>query len=162
MPGNPNIQQGTLNRVKATVTVPLFNGQLDVIPPYLAKAGISLALEGNAADYFPSMTGAVPSPVPYQIATLTINLLKSQPFSQIYKAQFEENTLIGDVTVYPDVGVAAPSGSGTAGTAYGLQAYYLKNCVLETVRDLNFAGEEPQFVVSIKGYYEVNNAMFNQ
>jgi hypothetical protein len=161
MPGNPNIQQGTLNRVKATVNIPLYPG-LNVTPPYLAKEGIRLALEGNASEYFGSMTGAVPSPVPYQIATLTIALLKSQPFAQSYKLQFENSVLIGDVTVYPDVGVAAPSGVGAAGTAYGLQQYQLRNCVLETVREMSFAGEEPIYSVTIKGYYEVNNAMFDQ
>jgi hypothetical protein len=164
MPGNPNIQQGTLNRVKATVTIPLFGNALDITPSYLGKEGISLALEGNATDYFPSMTGAVPSPVPYQIATLTINLLKSQPFAQSYKLQFENSTLLGDVTVYPDVGIASPSqvDTGVGGTAYGLQSYYLQNCVLETVREMSFAGESPLYVVTIKGYYSVNNAMFNQ
>jgi hypothetical protein len=161
MPGNPNVQQGTLNRVKATVTIPTYPW-LSVTPSYLGKEGIKLTLEGNASDYFGTMTGAVPSPAPYQIATLTVNLLKSQPFAQGFKLQFEDTTLIGDITVYPDVGIAAPSGSGTAGTAYGLQAYYLKNCVLETVREMSFAGEEPLYVVTIKGYYEVNSAMFNQ
>jgi hypothetical protein len=161
MPGNPNIQQGTLNRVKASVSIPLYPN-LNVTPSYLGKEGISLALEGNAADYIGSMTGAVPSPVPYQIATLTVNLLKSQPFAQSYKLQFEDTVLIGDITVYPDVGVAAPSGSGQGGTAYGLQQYQLRNCVLETVANMSFAGEQATYVVTIKGYYEVNNAMFNQ
>ncbi|HXB11335.1 MAG TPA: hypothetical protein VNZ45_05070 [Bacteroidia bacterium] len=159
---NPNQQQGTLNRVKASVQIPSAQGYLDINPQFLGKEGISLALEGNATDYFPSMTGAVPSPVPYQICTLTINLLKSQPFAQNYKAQFEDNTLLGDITVLPDVGAAAPSGVGLAGGIYGLQAYYIKNAVLETVREMSFAGESPLFVVTIKGYYEVNSAMFSQ
>jgi hypothetical protein len=160
---NPNQQQGTLNRVKASVQIPyVSNGALNINPQFLGKEGISLALEGNATDYFPSMTGAVPSPVPYQIATLTINLLKSQPFAQNYKTQFELSTLLGDITVLPDVGIAAPSGVGQAGTAYGLQAYTIRNAVLETVREMSFAGESPLFVVTIKGYYEVNSSMFDQ
>jgi hypothetical protein len=161
MPGNPNIQQGTLNRVKANISIPLFPA-LNVTPSYLGKEGISLTLEGVASDYIGSMTGAVPSPVPYQIATLTVNLLKSQPFAQSYKLQFESTTLIGDITVYPDVGVAAPSGSGQAGTAYGLQQYMLRNCVLENVGTMSFAGEQATYVVTIKGYYEVNSLMFDQ
>jgi hypothetical protein len=159
---NPNIQQGTLNRVKATVNIPgISNGALNVTPSYLGKEGIRLSLEGNATDYFPSMTGAVPSPVPYQICTLTINLLKSQPFAQNYKAQFESNTLLGDITVLPDVGASAPSGIIGLGPTYGLQPYTIRNAVLETVREMSFAGEEPLFVVTIKGYYEVNSAMFD-
>jgi hypothetical protein len=164
MPGNPNQQQGTLNRVKATVTIPLFGKALDILPQFLGEEGISLRLEGNASDYIGTMTGAVPSPAPYQIATLTINLLRTQPFAQQYKTQFENTTLMGDITVYPDVGIASPSQSsvGPGGTQYGLQAYLLQNCVLETVGELAFAGKIPTYVVTIKGYYSVNNAMFNQ
>jgi hypothetical protein len=167
MPGNPNQQQGTLNRVKASVYIPqINNGALNVLPQFLGKEGVSLALEGNASDYIGTMTGAVPSPAPYQIATVTINLLKSQPFSQLYKTQFENNTLIGDITVWPDVGAAAPSqltggGTGAGGQSYGLQPYSIYNCVLETVREMSFAGESPLYVITIKGYYQVNSQMFN-
>jgi hypothetical protein len=163
MPGNPNVQQGTLNRVKANIQIPnVQNGALNITAPYLGKEGIRLALEGNATDYFPSMTGAVPSPVPYQICTLTINLLKSQPFAQNFKSTFENYTLLGDITVYPDVGVPAPSGVVAPGSSLILQPYYIKNAVLETVREMSFAGEEPLYVVTIKGYYEVNSLMFDQ
>ena len=46
MPGNPNQQQGTLNRVKASVYIPqINNGALNVLPQFLGKEGVSLALE---------------------------------------------------------------------------------------------------------------------
>lgn len=150
---NPNINQGVLNRVKASVTWTDQTLQgLNITAPYLGKEGIRLALEGNATDYFGTMTGAVPSPVPYQIATLTINLLKSQAFSNNYKQQFENNTLMGQCTVAPDV----PQLNGTT-----LGTYILWNCVLESVREMTFAGEDPLWVVTIKGYYEVNSVMFD-
>lgn len=150
---NPNINQGVLNRVKASVTWTDQTLQyLNITAPYLGKEGIRLALEGNAADYFGSMTGAVPSPVPYQIATLTINLLKSQQYSNAYKTQFEYTTLMGQCTVTPDVPQLNAQGLGT---------YILWNCVLESVREMTFAGEDPLWVVTIKGYYEVNSQMFD-
>ena len=167
MVGNPNQQQGTLNRVKATVYIPGVPA-LNVLPQFLGKEGVSLSLDGVAADYIGTMTGAVPSPAPYQIATVTVNLLKSQPFSQNYKNQFESNTLIGDITVWPDVGAQAPSvltggtaGGGAGGASYGLQPYSIYNCVLETVKEMSFAGESPLYVVTIKGYYQVNSQMFS-
>jgi hypothetical protein len=155
--GNLNVPQGVLNRVSALVT---FNsGVLFQITPYLlGREGIRLTLEGNATDYFPTMTGAVPSPAPFQIATLTIALLKSQPQSDMVKSLFEENTLLGLVTVQPDVSAVANSYVGGGNV---LSSYQLQNCVLESVNAMSFAGEEPTWVVTIKGYYEVNAFMFN-
>jgi hypothetical protein len=146
---NPLIDQGQLNRIKASIVWANFPA-LNVTAAYLAKEGIRLALEGNATDYFGTMTGAVPSPAPYQIATLTLNLLKTQPLGNIYKSQFEANCVLGFCTVYPDVA-----------TGTGIGIYDLYNVVLETVREMTFAGEDPSWVVSCKGYYLVNSVLFN-
>jgi hypothetical protein len=146
---NPLVDQGSLNRIRGSVVWLTFP-QLTVNAPYLGKEGIRLALEGNATDYFGTMTGAVPSPAPYQMCTLTLNLLKSQPFSNNYKLQFEKSTLIGQATVWPDI--MPPNGIGT---------YILYNCVLESVREMTFAGEDPLWIVTAKGYYLVNSDMFN-
>jgi hypothetical protein len=155
--GNLNVPQGVLNRVAALVTFQ--SGTLFQITPYLlGREGIRLTLEGNATDYFPTMTGAVPSPAPFQIATLTIALLKSQPQSNLVKNQFEQNTLLGMITIQPDVSAIANS-FVNGGDVLG--SYTLQNCVLESVNAMSFAGEEPTWVVTIKGYYEVNAFMFN-
>jgi hypothetical protein len=146
---NPLVEQGSLNRVRGSVTWTNFPG-LQVNSWNLGKEGIRLALEGNATDYFPTMTGAVPSPAPYMICTLTINLLKSQGFSNLYKAQMELSTLMGQATIYPDI--IPPDGIGL---------YLLYNCVLESVREMTFAGEDPLFVITAKGYYLVNSNMFD-
>jgi hypothetical protein len=143
---NPLVDQGTLNRIRASVTF-ASNPQLNITSPYLAREGIRLALEGNATDYFGTMTGAVPSPAPYQLCTLTINLIKSQPLSNVYKAQFELNTLVGTASVRPD------------STTLGI--YDLYNVVLETVREMTFAGEDPIWSVSCRGFYLVNSYMFD-
>ena len=144
--GNPLVDQGTLNRIRASVIWTNFPA-LNVTSPYLGREGIRLALEGNATDYFGTMTGAVPSPAPYQMCTLTLSLIKSQIFSNLYKAQFELDTLLGPGTVRPD------------STALGI--YQLNNCVLESVNAMSFAGEEPGWVVTCKGYYLVNSFLFN-
>jgi hypothetical protein len=143
---NPLVDQGQLNRIRASVVFS-DHPELNVTSPYLGREGIRLALEGNATDYFGTMTGAVPSPAPYQIITLTISLLKSQPLSNVYKTTIENDTLIGLATVRPD------------STALGI--YTVNNSVLETVREMTYAGEDPSWVVTIKGYYLVNNFLFN-
>ena len=73
------------------------------------------------------MTGAVPSPAPFQIATLTIALLKSQPQSDLVKQQFENNTLLGMITIQPDVSAIA-NAFVNGGAVLG--KYQLQNCVL--------------------------------
>jgi hypothetical protein len=143
---NPLLDQGVLNRIRASVVFPS-NPQLNIISSNLAREGLRLALEGNATDYFGTMTGAVPSPAPYQLCTLTINMLKSQPLSNTYKAQFELNTQLGPATVRPDA------------TTLGL--YQLNQMVLETIREMTYAGEDPVYSVTVRGYYLVNSFLFN-
>jgi hypothetical protein len=140
------VDQGTLNRIRASVVWPSYP-ELNVTSPYLAKEGIRLSLEGNATDYFGTMTGAVPSPAPYQICTLTLALVKSQPLANLYKSQFELDCLLGLCTVRPD------------STTLGI--YQLNNVVLESVREMSFAGEEAAWIVTTKGYYLTNAFLFN-
>jgi hypothetical protein len=163
----PQLNQGVLNRIKASITV-ASNNALSVGPTNLGREGIRLTLEGNATDYFPTMTGAVPSPAPYQVATLTLNLLKTQTVANVYQNAFLTSTLLGQVTVYPDVSVASNVPPPTAGGAQAglaasqnpILAYVLLNSVLESVNPMTFSGEEPLYVVTIKGYILVNSNFF--
>ena len=143
---NPLIDQGTLNRLRASVVFTNFP-ELNVISANLGKEGIRLGLDGPATSYLATMTGAVPSPEPYQIVTVTINLVKSEPIANTFKTQFETSVLIGPVVVRPD--------------AVTLGLYPLLNCVLENVREQSYAGEEAIFAVTIKGTYQINTGYFS-
>ena len=145
MANNPLISQGTLNRIRGSVVVPLYP-ELTVTAPFLGKDGISLNLEGNVTEYLETMTGAVTSPNVYMMATATVRLLKTQALSAVYKAQMELDSRIGDVTVTPD--------SAT------LPVYNLVNCSIMTVADLSFGGSNAEMVVGIHGYYYVNSSLF--
>jgi hypothetical protein len=156
------VPQGVLNRISAYITwaAPYgdnFGTELNVNPYNLGKEGIRLSFEGNASDYFPTMTGAVPSPAPYQICTLTINLLKSQSLGSAYQSRFVRNTLMGEATVYPDV----PLAGSQLSPVVGIGVYTLRNAVLESVRDMTFSGEDPLFVVTAKGYVMMNSILFD-
>jgi len=145
MAGNPLINQGTLNRLRGSV-VYASNHSLNVTAPYLAKEAISIAFEGDAGMLIPTLTGGVTSPEPYQMANVTINLVKSQALADIYKTQIETNVNVGDISVIPD----SPA----------LSDYQLTNCVLKGVRDVTFDGNVPGFVVTLTGIYSVNSALW--
>jgi len=143
---SPLIPQGTLNRLRGSVVFGS-NPTLNVTAPYLAKQAISIAFEGDAGLLIPTLTGGVTSPEPYQMATITINLLKSQALSNVYKTQIETNVNVGDVAVIAD--------------SASLTDYELTNCIIKGVRDITFDGDVAGFVVTITGIYNVNGNLWN-
>lgn len=143
---SPNIAQGTLNRLKASLVIPNLP-QLNVTAPFLGKEGIGLAFEGDATMLIPTMTGTVTSPEPYQMTTILIGLLRTQSLSDAYKQQMETSTLLGDITVRPDSVTLSP--------------YQIVNCAITHVGDLTFNGADAGFGVSLKGYYPLNASLWD-
>jgi hypothetical protein len=144
--GNPLIDQGVLNRLKASVVWTAFP-QLNVTASFLDKEGISLRLEGQSSMQHETMTGLVQSPEPYLPISVVISLLRTQALSELYKAQMEFNSLIGQGTVWPDV-------------TTGLSSYQLQNVSIQSVGDLLLNGSTPIFGITCRGYYVVNNALW--
>lgn len=142
---NPQVPQGTLNRLLATVNWP-DNADLNVTSSYLGRNGIHLTLDGKFVENLPTMTGTVTSPEPYVMFTMIIELLKSQPFSDQYKQQWESNAVIGDATVWPDSTTLSP--------------FNLSNTSITGVRDLPFNGQDPVMAVTIEGYYQINSTLY--
>jgi hypothetical protein len=145
MAANPLVQLGTLNRLIASVSWPSF-AYLTITAPFLNREGISITLEGEATRILPAMTGTVNSPEPYQMATVTANLLKTQPLSGLYKAQMESSTLLGNCVVRPDSLV--------------LPAYDFYNMAIESVREQRYSGEDAGWVIVFRGYYIINNSQW--
>lgn len=142
---NPLALQGTLNRLVASVTWPLFP-QLNVTPSFLNREGLRLSFEGDATKFLPTMTGAVTSPEPYQMCSLTINLLKTQNLATLYELQRQTLSTIGPCVVRPDTTSLPP--------------YDLFNCAIMTVRELNFSGEDAGYAVSCQGYMLLNSLLW--
>lgn len=147
---NPGVNLGILNRLSASVSVPSFPA-LSVTAPFLAKQAIRLAPEGDATKFLEVLTGVVPSPEPYQMITVRMALVKTLPLCALYQAQFQQNTLIGNITVRPDVS----RGSG------GLQPFDVLNAAIMSYGEMDFSGEDPAFVVTLRGSWQVNNAMWS-
>lgn len=146
MAANPQIAQGTLNRLRGSVTIPDFPN-LNVTASYLGKDGISLAFEGVTTTYIETMVGAVTSLEPYQMVSLRISLLRTQSLAAQYENQRSSSSLLGDVTVRQDTTAQAP--------------YTLTNCSIENVGELKFNGQDAGYGVIIKGYLQLNNDMWN-
>lgn len=148
MAGNPLVDQGVLNRLRGAVTWTNFPG-LNVTASFLDKDGIRLALEGEMSTQHGTLAGVVQSPEPYIPISVTINLLKTQALAEAYKAQWENNVLMGQGTVYPDVSVG------------GISAFQLQNMSIQSVTDISMAGDSPRLPVVLKGFYVVNNSLWN-
>lgn len=140
------IAQGTLNRLRGSVNFVALP-QLNVTAPYLVKEGIAIALEGEATTVIPTMTGVVPSPEPYMIAHVTINVLKTNGLAAQFKAQMENTTIVGDMVITSDTSA--------------MPTYYVNNASITDVAPMKINGEEAGWTISLKGAYYVNNALWS-
>jgi|SRR6185312_5317996 len=145
---NPLVAQGSLNRVQASVSIPN-NTSLNVTAPFLGTEGIHMAVEGTASQMLDTMTGLVISPEVYMHGRVTIQLIKSQALADAWKTQMELDARIGTITIRPDL---SPGG--------GLSPYVFQNCAITSVRELNFTGSDPGWVVEVRGFYSVNSVLW--
>lgn len=144
------IDLGSLNRLSASVTFDDFP-ELTVTAEVLAKQAIRLAPEGDATKFLEVLTGVVDSPEPFQLLTLTIHMVKTLSICADYFAQFQASTKLGKATVRPDLN----PGQG------GLPPFDMYNTSLMTPREMDFSGEDPAFVVTLRGTWNVNQDLWN-
>lgn len=149
---NPLVRQGMLNRIRGSVIVATYP-QLTVTAPYLGKEGISFQLEGEASQLLGTMTGAVTSPEPYQYATVTLHLLKTQSLAAAYQAQMLLTTNLNVVTVIPDVD------NGILNTG-GISSFSLLNTVISSVQEMSFNGTNAEMIVRLRGTYIQNTLLY--
>ena len=95
-----------------------------------------------------TMTGLVQSPEPYMPVSVVIALLKTQQLSAAYQSQMEDNVVLGQGTVFPDVSI-------------GLAPYVLYNMSIQSVGELLFNGTTPIFAVTCRGYWIINNSIWD-
>ena len=141
-----NIPLTPLNRIRGSVSVPS-NTNLNLNANQLGEKGITLKLEGKITDVIPAMTGVVNSPRIYQTATITLDLLKTNGFGDIWKKQAELNSLIGDIVVYPDTSA--------------LSNYPLSNCSIADIDPDTLNGTSASMSLTITGTYYINSSLSN-
>ena len=142
----PNVQLGTINRLRASVVVD-DDTTLSVTASFLLPAGISIAWGNPTATNHKAMVGTVPSPEPYQEARVKIPIVRTTALAQIYKQQIESDVEIGTITVRPDTSAMTP--------------WQFQNCTVEAVDDIELNGQNIGYVITISGYYPINNDLYN-
>lgn len=145
--GNPNIDQGQLNRVVGSVSWPNFPS-LNVTAPFLGREAIRIAPEGDVTMFIGTLTGAVLSPEVYQMVTISMHLLKPQQLAGLYQSQMQLLSVLGPGIVRPDV-------------TTGLQPFQLSNCGIVGWRELPFSGEDAGYRVTCRGQWYINSSLFN-
>jgi len=143
---SPLVAQGTLNRLRGSITFPLFP-QLNITAPYMGEEGINITPEGEIVETFGTMTGTVQSPAPYQMMTVEVELLKTQSFSDLFKNQLEVLSTVGPFVVRPD--------------ASTLSNYQIQNGAIIQASPGRLNGKNVGFMVTFRGFYLVNAALFN-
>ena len=146
---NPLVPQGTLNRLIASISWVTYPA-LNITVSFLGRQAIVLTIDGELTTALPTMTGLVTSPEPYAVATFSAHLVRTQPLVAAYKAQMESSTLLGNCTVRPDVDPSLG----------GLTPYPLYNCSITGLREMPFAGTEEGWMITFKGYYLLNAALW--
>lgn len=146
MAGSPNVPQGNLNRLKGSIVIPNFPS-LNVTPSFLGKEGFSASFRNPATVRLPTMTGGVNSPEPYREVEITIHLVKSQGLCQFWKAQEELNTLLGPIVFRPDVANFPP--------------WQFDNCSLDGIQNVAVNGGDPNYLVTIGGFYYINASLWS-
>lgn len=143
----PLTPQGVLNRVRASVVIPI-NPLLNVSASYLGAEGISATPAGKSVTYIRTLTGAVRSPEPYMMLEMSIHLLRTQTLANLYKTAMETECYLGIITVRPDSSRMLP--------------YVYTNCSITGVEPLRFNGTDAGFSIGIEGVYLSNASLFLQ
>lgn len=143
----PLVQQGTLNRLRASVIVTGFTN-LNVTSSYLGRAGIGLTFTGDATLMIDTMTGMVTSPEPYLAVDVVVHLLRTQNLGLLWRQQMESvGSVLGNVNVVPDSSVWT--------------TYNFVNAAITAVNPGPQSGTDPTYMVTLRATYPVNTQLFN-
>lgn len=143
---NPNINQGTLNRLVGSVVIPNFP-ELNVTPEFLGDEGIGITFEGESTTYINTMTGAVTSPEPYQAVAVAMHLLKTQFLANLYETKRSNDARVGDIVVRVDTRDFAP--------------FSFLNCSIQSIGEIRANGRDAGYRVVLKGYQQINNSLWD-
>lgn len=146
MAGNPQVSQGTLNRLRAAASITDLP-ELNVSSSFTGQAGISLNFDGKATEQIRTLTGVVNAQEPFLLVGVTINLLRTQTLGALWKARLESDSQLGDVIIKAD--------------AAAIGTWQLSNTSIETVKEMPMNGTDAGFVITLMGIYYINATLWD-
>ncbi|MGC9271240.1 hypothetical protein [Acidiphilium sp.] len=142
---NPQIVQGTLNRVRTHIVVPNYPA-LNVTASYMGKSQAVLSFEGPFVHQEETATGVVNSPAPFVMGRLVVSLLRTQGLANAYVSQLQSQAIIGPVTSHADTSA--------------FSAITLQNSSIIDFDPGAFDGMDPVARVTIRGVFYTNSVLW--
>jgi hypothetical protein len=144
--GNPNVQQGTLNRVRGSIIIPNFP-LLKITAPFLGESFISMDLEGEFVTKTKTATGTVDGPEPYVMAHITVGLLRSQALANNWMEQAKSTCELGTIYIHSD--------------SAAFQKQTVHNVSLMKLPPGEFNGKSPEVKLALVGTFFINNNLWS-
>ena len=141
------VAQGTLNRLKAAVVLPK-NSSLNITSAYMGKSFVTVTFDHDFDNLIPTATGAVTSPEPYVLTTVTIGILRTQALSGAWLAQAQNLSDIGSVSIFPDTSTSS------------FPEIDLSGCIIKHIDPGAFDGTDPVVKLTLGGTFYVNNSLW--
>ena len=142
---NPNIPQGTLNRLIGSLAF-TDNTSYNITAPYLGSEAISLNPGGPVTTMLGTLTGAVQSPEPYMLVGIAVHLIRAQILANQFKALIETNAFLGNAVLRSDTPL--------------MQPFDFTNCAVTEVRPYAITGRDAGFMITISGIWYINNSLW--
>ncbi len=146
MANNPLINLGNLNRVRASVTFPAYTS-LNITSAQMGKRFVSVVFDEDFVGQIQQGVGIINSQEPYVMATVTCDVLRTQPLAQAFITQVQANAYVGTVNVYSDTSAFVPP------TIY--------NCSILKADPNAFDGMSGVLALTIRGVFYPNADLWN-
>ena len=142
---SPQIDQGSLNRILAHLTVTSFPN-LNVTSSYMGKDQLTLTFDEDSIAYIKTATGVVNSPEPYVLAKVEFSLLRSQSLSNTWIQQLQSQCVLGSIGIFPDSTV--------------MDSFQLTDTSIMRITPGPFNGSDPGVKITLQGTFQVNSSMW--
>lgn len=146
MAGTP-FALGTLNLALTHITLASFPA-LNVGPQNMGTNMARLTFDGDIVRQLDVAAGVVPSPEPYVMGNIAIDLLKSQSLASAWWSQIGNTGNLGTVTVYPD--------------STTFSSITLSTTVVRSFNPDAYDGRNAVIAVQLRGVAFINNDMWSQ
>jgi hypothetical protein len=142
---NPQIQQGSLNRLLTHITFASYPA-LNIGAQNMSKRFAVASFGGSPMTQIPTGTGVVNSPEPYVMGSFSLDILRTQALGGAWLNQMQLNSVLGTCVGYPDSAV--------------FPSITLVNASLLGFDPGAWDGTDPVIRITVTGTYYVNSVLW--